>query len=238
MRGKSVQAVLLCLALVAVVALAAAPAQAKKRTVSPRVIPPQAMPYGVSYGEWSARWWQWMGTTVVDPPMGGIGGNTGEGQSGPVWFLGTNYDWTFDFDPAATQWGWATADWTVTMPAGKALFVPLLHSFASDPAMSEAELAASAQQWIGHVKDASVTVDGRALGNLSAYHCTSSLFQLEWVAGNLSQMDPSPPTDSVSDGMWVMLAPLPVGGHVIHTWLDYDWGWSEEVTFHISVTPR
>ena len=24
-----------------------------------RVIPPNAHPYGASYSEWSARWWQW-----------------------------------------------------------------------------------------------------------------------------------------------------------------------------------
>ena len=24
----------------------------------PGVIPPQAKPYGMTYGEWSARWWQ------------------------------------------------------------------------------------------------------------------------------------------------------------------------------------
>src|SRR5262245_11884284 len=26
---------------------------------NPGVLPPQSNPYGASYGEWSAKWWQW-----------------------------------------------------------------------------------------------------------------------------------------------------------------------------------
>jgi len=243
MRRKTVRAMVLCLAAVAILAMAVAPAEAKKRNVNPRVIPPQAVPYGHTYGEWCAKWWQWLATTPV-PYSEGTGTNTGEGQSGPVWFLANNMTvtWNPDFD-GYDGVGWA--DWSVTMPAGKALFFPV---FRDTPmyGTDEAELRAAWDWWLSHVTELSATVDGRPLGDLFAYRAPSPLFPLGWVEGNIWQFDAAPPETAMEDGYWVLLAPLPPGQHVIHTYSKIvltedeageNFRFVQDFTYHITVVP-
>jgi hypothetical protein len=49
----------------------------------------RSKPYGLSYGEWSARWWQWILSipTQMNPNLDSTGAHCAEGQSGHVWFL-------------------------------------------------------------------------------------------------------------------------------------------------------
>src|SRR6476659_4355633 len=46
-------------------------------------------PYGLSYGEWTAKWWQWLYSIQreVNPANDDTGKNCAQDQSGPVWFL-------------------------------------------------------------------------------------------------------------------------------------------------------
>src|SRR5438445_12154269 len=76
---------LIALVAIAVVGLVpalvpAAPASADD--INPGVFAIDSQPYGLAYGQWSARWWQWAfsltSKTVED---------CRDGQSGPVWFL-------------------------------------------------------------------------------------------------------------------------------------------------------
>src|SRR6266568_1444588 len=56
---------------------------------TPQVLPRKSMPYGKTYGEWSAVWWKWAmelpvaGNPFIDDPSF----NVTNGQSGDVWFL-------------------------------------------------------------------------------------------------------------------------------------------------------
>jgi hypothetical protein len=45
--------------------------------------------YGNTYGEWSARWIQWLLSIpmAINPAFDNTGANCGQGQAGPVWFL-------------------------------------------------------------------------------------------------------------------------------------------------------
>ena len=53
---------------------------------NPRVYPPGSRPFGLSYGEWSARWWQWAYSMPVTghPLFDETGADCAAGQSGPV----------------------------------------------------------------------------------------------------------------------------------------------------------
>src|SRR5262245_25468283 len=65
------------------------------------VIPPQAKPHGMSYGAWSAAWWQWLYALPVHDSTGQLLNpaafpfepgpptpvNCTAGQTGHVWFL-------------------------------------------------------------------------------------------------------------------------------------------------------
>src|SRR5262245_36308823 len=68
-------------------------AQSSGNQGNPGIIPPGARPYGKTYGEWGARWWQWLLAipAPVNPNLDPTGANCGQGQSGPVWFVAGNF---------------------------------------------------------------------------------------------------------------------------------------------------
>jgi hypothetical protein len=46
-------------------------------------------PYNLTYGEWTAKWWQW-GYSIpknINPAYDNTGKNCAQKQNGPVWFL-------------------------------------------------------------------------------------------------------------------------------------------------------
>ncbi len=73
-------------------------------------------PYGLTYGQWTARWWQWAYSIPRDvhPAYDDNGSYCAEGQSGPVWFLAGSYE--------------HPADRYCTIAAGKAILLPILNS--------------------------------------------------------------------------------------------------------------
>src|SRR5262249_33125691 len=84
---------------VAVVVAMASPAHAQRGHIAadngsgargnPGVLPPSSNPYGRSYGEWGAAWWQWaLSLPLSESPLNDpTGAHIAAGQSGPVWFL-------------------------------------------------------------------------------------------------------------------------------------------------------
>ena len=57
-----------------------------------RILPPNSMPYGKSYGDWGAAFWSWdyaqpFATNPIFDPTGAF---NMQNQSGPVWFLAGN----------------------------------------------------------------------------------------------------------------------------------------------------
>jgi hypothetical protein len=67
------------------------------------IYPPDSEPFGRSYGEWSAKWWQWVYSIPLEknPQLPGVVPpghvpapvtvDCSVGQSEPVWFLGANF---------------------------------------------------------------------------------------------------------------------------------------------------
>jgi len=91
--------------------------QAGRRNLNPRVLPSDSNPYGNTYGEWSARWWQWALSipAATNPVFDATGANCAEGQIGQVWFL-------------ADSFFGGLFDRTCTVPPGKALFFAILNA--------------------------------------------------------------------------------------------------------------
>ena len=75
-------------------------------SVNPGVVSVEDKPYGQTYGDWSAKWWQW---ALSEPQENNpLFDETGElcsiNQGGPVWFLGG-------------AWGTPRAERTCTIPS-------------------------------------------------------------------------------------------------------------------------
>lgn len=216
---------------------AVALAQSTKPT--PGVIPPWAQAYGRNYSQWSAAQWQWMLEQQNVPSSPVVESNPGTashpeavdctlGQSGKVWFLSGI---TF-LQP------YTAAYRTCTIPAGVALFFPVIDSWEDNLSCSPGlpttktgdELRQDVQQQTDSIVPGSmsVTVDGRAVQGLSdsstAYRAVTGGFSYTLPTNNaLSLLCPNPfppgtmtpPPGAYADGVYIMLAPLSVGVHHI-----------------------
>lgn len=210
-----------CTLLVALlVLLASAPAPAGENTAG--VLPVNSKPNGLTYGEWSARHWQWEYSMPVDKhPLFGTA-DVSEGQSGEVWFLGGTFGST-ELEPGVFI-GMETRN--VTVPPGKKLFFPVVDAEASTiegNGDAEADLRATAEFFADFIVPESLycEVDGQRVENLADYRVQSPLFTFGPLPdGNvLEEFGYDAPegstSNSVSDGVFVMLAPLSAGKHTI-----------------------
>ncbi len=201
---------------------------------NPGVLPPQSHPYGQSYAEWSAAWWQWAfalpvaGHPFVDSPEFDVTAR----QSGSVWFL-------------ASPIG-APAVRNITIPPGKALFIALINIEASSleaapfygaTAAEQADIATSFADLIVGV---ACDVDGKAVKQMDRYRFLSDQFTFSaptpWIFGDVGGTG-----TSVADGYYVMVRPLSVGSHTIHFSGAFDFGTDGllplDVTYNIQVSP-
>ncbi len=201
---------------------------AAARNPNPGVLPPNSNAFGKSYGEWSAKWWQWalIEPTATNP----IADSTGEfgalNQSGKVWFLAGNTG--------------GHTDRAVTVPAGKAIFFPIINVLCGAPedGSTYVELLECATSTFAGEVELSASVDGVALEQLSEYKAASPSPPFPIVGGELFGIDPGR-DETVSDGFWIMLAPLSDGEHEI----DFrgflsDFGFETSLHYDLTVVGR
>lgn len=173
---------------------------------NPVVLPVDSNPYGHSYGEWSAKFWQWMLPipTSENPLNDKDGSKCAVNQSGQVWFLPG-----FNGGPVAR---------TCMLPSGKSLVFAALTSecsYAEFPSLkSESDLRTCAiNQDQGGVPQ--VTLDGVSFNNYDNYRVQSPLFNFTYPKDNIFGA-PAGNTQAVSDGWFFVLSPLQPGKHTLH----------------------
>lgn len=217
------------------------------------VAPVQSNPYGASYGEWSARWWQYALSVPADdsPFLDYTGANFAAGQSGNVWYLSGVVVFTSPgqgLPPGQTN----TVVRNVTMPSGTSLFVPVLNieednlnPFGPNTTYSVDQLRAFATQAMATAENMTMQVDGRSIVDLSHYDVTSPVFSYTLPSNNIDSVltGVTVPAQTVSpavgEGVYVMLRPLSVGQHTVHFSGDFGPGqFALDVTYNITVTPR
>lgn len=211
---------------------------------NPGVLPPQSHPYGKSYAEWSAEHWKWTYSLPTDHHPLTDTADVSTGQSGPVWFLGGTWAPTTDLEGNLV----GIADRHVTVPMGKALFFPIISaeaSLAEGNGTTEAEFREFANYLADHAVDLSCTIDGRPVKNLDAYRVESPLFTFGPLPeNNLLGLPEGTTSPAVSDGYFVMLAPLSRGQHTIHFTGaivftveedGFDFSFSLDITYRITV---
>ncbi len=209
------------------------------------IIAPDSVAYGRTYGEWAAAWWQWAlsipatAHPLFDTPAGnpadcGTGQREPNGATGPVFFLGGKFCRS---DDATCTPGTATRNCTV--PAGKALFFPVVNAEFStleettNPSTSVPGcgpgptgltincLRLAAQAAIDPTTNLAVQIDGRPIRDLkSKFRVQSPAFDITLPTNNnlFNAIGEGPfnggtYSPSVDDGVYVMLAPLSTGSH-------------------------
>jgi hypothetical protein len=207
-----------------------------------QVLPINSNPYGKSYGQWAVAWWQWAFSipAATNPLLDTTGEFAGVGQSGPVWFLGGTFA--------------DSAERTFSVPSGKAIFLPV-HQWIFGSCAGDCDptnpgvpcdvptLRASAAAAATAVTVMEVSIDGRAIAHLNNFRAPSpDSFSVNLPPGNVVEFlgltapagiyDPQ-----VTDGYWLMLAPLNAGAHTIriHS-VNPSFGLNYTLVCHIQVT--
>ena len=177
--------------------------------------------YGETYGEWSAKWWQW----AYAGPDGenAVQDKTGEfcavnQPTGKVWFL-------------AGSFGLTGVERTCTIPPNRALFYPLVTTLWTDcPGTSDEDLTDAQVRGIltffaeggDPACQLTSTLDGASISSLQILTVrtqspkfTSILPENNIVSGCASPLPPGKTGRQIAEGYWVMLPPLSPGEHVL-----------------------
>jgi hypothetical protein len=176
---------------------------------NPGVLPPTSRVQGLTYGRWSAQWWQFVFSLPVsqNPLAGGTGANCAFKRVGNVGLVVLN----------STMGGQLTCE----APAGTMLFLELLDSECSnletDPFYggNEAELRACAKKFVP--VDMKASIDGVAIQNPEQYISMSPMYNFVVPEDNILGVPGGSTGKSVAYGAFLMLAPLTPGKHTIHT---------------------
>jgi hypothetical protein len=175
-------------------------------------LPSPANYRGLTYGEWTAVWWQAVFATAV------------EGGSHPLItggaFGGANR--TVFLSAPVLPAGSPRVRIPVTIAPGTHLFVPIITvecSEAEGPPFhgeGETELRACANGLLDLVSDPYAEIDGRPVRDPGAYRVESPLFRYgPLTAGNALSLPPGTQSDAVSAGYFLLLPPLRAGVHRI-----------------------
>ena len=177
-----------------------------KLTTGP-VIPPN--PHG-NYAQMSAKWWKWMLELPLacHPSLDEECFDVHDGQSGNVWFL-------------ATPVTGAPVERTITIPAGKFLYIGTINVEASnlEPppfyGATEEERRDAAAAFADLIINVTFTVDDVTIDNTSDYRISSPQINFTaptpWIFGDVGGNG-----KSVGDGYFFMLRPMSIGSHTIH----------------------
>jgi hypothetical protein len=182
------------------------------------IVDPQQSVEGRDLAEWQALWWRWSLSLpeATHPSDDATGEHCTDGQSGPVWFLADS----FHSHPVVRK---------CTIPRDKFIFFPILTGFCS-PLEGEPPLESALRQCARAMGDdgllVSAEIDGIAVPGLedplqTRFRATTDVFAFSLPEGHIeSWVEPLPPagtvSTAVSDGVYLMIAPLPDGKHVLH----------------------
>lgn len=206
--------------------------------IQPNVVAPEESVLGMTYGDWSAAWWQYVLSInkASNPVWDTAGFNCGVGQSaGPVFFL----------VGAATD---AEITRSCTIPAGKVLVIPIINvecsTVESAPFLGSngQELRTCAAAFVDGVgkNTLKVTIDYKSVRDVHEFRVQSPVFNFVMPADdNYLDLPGVTSGASLSDGYWLILKPLSPGHHVIHLEGAYvsgpGAGFSQNVTYDLTV---
>ena len=164
-------------------------------------------PFGRTYAEWTARWWQWVLSIAKteNPLFDENGKNCAINQNGPVWFL------------AGTLKG--PAERSCAIPADKAILFPVINfeaSIAEGDGTKDEELAARAKFEMDQITNIRAMISGTNVNELKQYRIQSPPFNVTLPADNVLGL-PAQTTKMISEGYWLFLNPLEPGNYDLHS---------------------
>src|SRR5215813_3629774 len=194
--------------------LAGGKTMASAQAAAVKIIDVNDNAYGNTYGEWSARWWQWLLSIpdATNPNLDTTGANCTLQQSGPVFFLAGAFGGSFVRK--------------CIVPAEKALFFPISNVLAgaavfdcdpTDPGvtcnLAVLRSAAATGQDPATLK---AVIDGKPVKDLNQQRVQSPVLTITYPDESVTGVPAGTYAPNVSDGFWLLLAPLSAGTHTIN----------------------
>lgn len=189
----------------AIAAATGAPAPAALTSADQLLLPPDGKVEDETFGQLTARWWQWAEHVPVAPFLDPDGRYCEIGQEGPVWFLaGTN--------------GRFNAKRECVVPAGRYLLVPIINmrnsSFDEDLPLPCPVLQGGAAVNNERLGSAVALIDGVPVTNVTRYRVRSD--------GCFPLIPDNDKTGlTAADGYWLLIKPLPTGRHTLSIGANY-----------------
>jgi hypothetical protein len=165
-----------------------------------------SMPYGRTYSEWTAKWWQWLLSIpkCSSPAFDTTGKNANTNQKDPnVFFLCQTYE-NADAIPSRS----------IYVPKNKAIFIPIINwiSLLHHDGESDEELLYRATQSMNVVGQMEISINGFTLKKqLEKFRVLSPFFDVDLPEANIVGLSPGI-RRAVSDGFWAFIKPLQTGG--------------------------
>ncbi len=166
-------------------------------------------PYGLSYIEWTIRWWKWLMAfpKPCNPAFDQSGSDCAKNQSDKnVWFL------------AGTVMPVLSAKRSCAIPHGRAILFPVINnliSYLEYPDLeTDDQLKALARKDYKLGIEMLLTIDDWILSH-EICRIDSNPFEIEYPNDNIFDTRPGV-SRAVSDGFWIFLAPLSKGIHSIY----------------------
>ena len=187
------------------------------------IFPPGSNPYGLSYSDHVKGFWKWiLAIPANNNPF--TGANCAIGQSNtssPVFYLAPN-DGAKESEARICE-----------VPAGKGLFIPVMHVEYSIPEVRNGtkpeELAGIAKNDQDRVNSLYLKVDDREymMNNLTKYRTQTGPFKVTFADPGIFSIDSKThpeifshnkdgKTDAAADGYYIITEPIPKGSHTIH----------------------
>ncbi|MEW6155816.1 MAG: hypothetical protein AB1813_00185 [Verrucomicrobiota bacterium] len=223
------------------------------RTVG--ILEPGELLAGKPRSEWASEWWRWaFSLPTTRHPLFDMA-DSGAGQSGPVLFLGG----AFTSLPQADGSFLSQVDRSCAVQPGVNLFFPVATvawdnlGCPANSALSESELLDLARGVMAHAMDLSCKLNGIEVRNLTDYSVETKAFAYLLPAEpNLSDITQCQHFEGAVDpavavGVFIAVAPLPVGRHTIEFSHGYaftqandgfDYTYRSKVKYSILVAPQ
>lgn len=227
----SIRCVLKRTGLIFAVAAMATGSAAQSYARQPQIAPIQSHPYGQTYSEWAADWWQFVLETPATghPVLDETGADCDQGDMGNVWFLFGSF-------------GAEAIERSCEIPVGTALFLPLINQVSArfeGETTTEEELRTQA----ACVEDAATTLlfefNGAPVSDLDRFFEESAVFQAQFPPEDaLFGFDSIFVDLGVDAGFYLFLRPLPPGSYELH-WeaSSAACGATQDITYHLTIKP-
>jgi len=166
------------------------------------IFPIDSKPCGLTYSEWSTKWWQWLLSIPKsnNPAFDSTGTYANVNQNDPnVFFLCQTIESVA-----------SVPNRTITLPANRSIFMPIINwiSTLHKDGETDREMIAIAKERMDVVANLEVTINGTTIKEgLEKYRARSPFFDIILPEDNIVEV-PAGPTRCVSDGYWIFLEPL------------------------------